>query len=95
MIKNLGKLPPIDEVVFSDSYKIDNIQNVFDRNFYEYDTIHGIVAKIIQPKRIGQGMTGCYIPELKDGKSFSIYALNLDSVMQAKGLRLFRSIKYK
>ena len=93
MRKNLGKLP--EDVVVSKYYKNDNLQNIFDKNFYTYDTINSIVVKVVQPKRTGTGMTGCYIPELKDGNSFCIYAENLDSATQSMGFRIFRSIKYK
>jgi hypothetical protein len=93
--KNLGKLPSPDEAVFSKSPEQDNLQNIFQDNFYLYDTINNIIVKIVQPKKIGQGKTGLYIPELKDGNCFSIYASNLDSNSHRKALQIFKTIRYK
>ncbi|MDP4264017.1 MAG: hypothetical protein Q8941_15925 [Bacteroidota bacterium] len=93
--KNLGKLPSPDEAVFTKSPEQDNLQNIFQDNFYLYDTINSIIVKIVQPKRIGHGKTGLYIPELKDGNSFSIYASNLDSSLHRKALQMFKTIRYK
>jgi hypothetical protein len=93
--KNLGKLPSPDEAIFSRSPEQDNLQDIFQDNFYLYDTINNITVKIVQPKRIGRGKTGLYIPELRDGNSFSIYASNLDSVSQWEALQMFKTIKYK
>lgn len=93
--KQLGKLPSPDEAIFTNYPEEDNLQNIFQRNFYLYDTINGLVVKIVQPKKIGEGMTGLYIPELRDGNSFSIYAKNLDSTSHRNALRMFRTISYK
>lgn len=93
--KQLGKIPSPDEVVFTPTPEIDNEQNIFQNNFYMYDTINGLLAKIVQPKRIGQGMTGMYIRTLRDGNSFSIYAMNLDSMSHRKALRMFKTVSAK
>lgn len=60
-----------------------------------YDTINGIPAKIVQPKKIGDGLTGVYFPELRNGNGFSMYAMNLDSTTHKHALFLFRKIAYK
>lgn len=93
--KQLGKLPSPDEAIFTNYPEEDNLQNIFQRNFYLYDTVNEIVVKIVQPKKIGEGMTGLYIPELRDGNSFSIYAKNLDSISHRNALGMFRTISYK
>lgn len=93
--KFFGKLPSSDGAVFSKSPEEDNLQNIFQENFYLYDTINGLVVKIVQPKKIGQGKTGMYIPELRDSSSLSIYANNLDSTTHRVALQMFKTIRYK
>lgn len=93
--QKLGKLPSPDEAVFSNLPEKDNLQNIFQKEYYLYDTINGITAKVIQPKKIGEGKTGLNIPELRDGNSFSIYATNVDSASHRRALQMFRTIKYK
>jgi hypothetical protein len=92
--KNLGRVPSPDEAVFSNSPEQDNLQNIFQDNFYQYDTINNIIVKIVQPKRIGHGKTGLFIPQLRDGNSFSIYASNLDSTSHRNALKMFRTVRY-
>jgi len=93
--KQFGKLPSPDEAVFTNYPEEDNLQNIFQKNFYLYDTINRLVVKIVQPKRIGEGITGLYIPQLPDGNSFSIYAKNLDSTSHRNALAMFKTISYK
>jgi hypothetical protein len=88
-------IPAASEAVFSKYPEDDNRKNIFDKNYYMYDTVNNIVVQFVLPKRIGQGMTGMFIPELKNGKSFSIYGLNLDSTEHYAALEIFRSIRYK
>lgn len=95
IINNVGKEPTTDEVVFSEYPEEDREQKIFDKNYFMYDTINGIVAKIVQPKKVGDGIVGIYMPKLKNGKSLSIYGRNLDSTSQQEALRLFETIKYK
>ena len=95
MIKRLGREPSTDEVLFSEYAEEDGEQKIFDSNYFMYDTINGIVVKIIQPKKRGNGITGLYIPKLKNGKSFSIYGSNLDSTLHQKALMMFKTISYK
>jgi hypothetical protein len=91
----LGKIPSPKEVVFTNTPDEDNLQNIFQDNFYMYDSVNGLLAKIVLPKKVKRGVTGLYIPDLKDGNSFSIYARSLDSVSQGKALQMFQTIKYK
>lgn len=80
-------------VFFSETPEEDRRQNIFSKQFYLYDTIHGIVGKIVQPKRIGDGITALYIPKLKDDQSLTLYANNLDSNKQRLALKIFETIK--
>jgi hypothetical protein len=95
VVKTLGKELSSDDVLFSEYADEDREEKIFDKNYYMYDTINNIVVKLVQPKRIGYGITGIFIPKLKDGKSFSIYARNLDSSTNQHLLRMLRSIRYK
>jgi hypothetical protein len=95
VIRETGKMPAPDDVVFSDYPDVDYDQRIFEKTYWMYDTIHGIISKIVQPKKIGFGMTGLYIPRLKDGMSFSIYANNLDSNMHRKAIEMFKTVHYK
>lgn len=93
--KQAGKIFNESEALFSEYPDIDASQNIFDKNYYRYDTINEIVGKIVQPKKIGVGMTGLYFPKLKSGYSFSIYANNLDSAANINAMKMFQSIHYK
>lgn len=95
LITQMGRIPTSDEVLFSEYPQEDTEQRIFDKNYYMYDTINGIIAKIVQPKRSGNGITGMYVPKLKDGNSFSIYAVNLDSSSHIEAIKMFKGIKYK
>jgi hypothetical protein len=95
IVKTSGKEPSADEVLFSEYPEEDREQKIFDKNYFMYDTINKIVVKLVQPKRVGDGITGLYIPKLKNGKSFSIYAQNLDSTSQRIALQMFATIRYK
>ncbi len=67
---------------------------IYAKNFYMYDTLNDITVKIIQPKRIGYGITGMYIPSLKDSSSFSIHAMNLDNNSHRIALFFFKTLRY-
>lgn len=93
--RNFNAEPTREEALFSDSPKEDMQQNIFDANYYMYDTLHGIVTKIIQPKVIRKGITGMYVLNLKDSCAFSIYAVDLDSSENIEALKFFRTINYR
>lgn len=93
--KNLGAVPGPDEALFSKLPEEDMKEAIFQKNYYLYDTINGIVVKIVQPKKMGNGITGIYIPQLKDSNSVNVYANNLDSVHHMDALRMFRTIRYR
>lgn len=90
-----GRKPTSEEALFSDYPKEDNELRIFAKNYFMYDTVNGIIMKIEQPKRIGDGITGVYIPMLRDGQSFSMYAKNLDSTSHINAIKMFHSIRYK
>ena len=94
-MKNFSRIPSPDEALFSNSPKEDMQQNIFDSNYYRYDTINNIVVKIVQPKQSGKGMTGLFVPLLKDSMSFSLYATGLDEKENLEALELFRTLRYK
>jgi len=95
IVKTLRKEPTADDVLFSEYADEDREEKIFDKNYYMYDTVNTIVVKLVQPKKIGNGITGLFIPRLKDGKSLGIYARNLDSSANRNLLKMFRSIRYK
>jgi hypothetical protein len=89
-----GALTP-DDALFSKYPVKDNKQAIFLKNYFMYDTINNIVVKIVQPKRIGNGITGIFIPELPDSNGLSIYANNLDSADHIEALQIFHTIRYR
>jgi hypothetical protein len=95
LIERWGKEPEPDEVLFSEFPEDDNKQRIFEKNYFIYDTINSVVVKIVQPKRIGSGITGLNIPKLKNGMSFTIRGDNLDSTTHQELLKIFRTLKYK
>lgn len=82
-------------VHFSEYPDEDYEQRIFAKEFYTYDTVNNIVLKLVQPKIIGQGVTGLYVPKLKDGNSLVIYTDNLDSAGHQNALQMFRTLKYR
>ncbi|RZK05389.1 MAG: hypothetical protein EOO46_15940 [Flavobacterium sp.] len=95
LVERLGKEPGPDEVLFSEFPEDDNKQRIFEKNYFMYDTVNTIVVKIVQPKRVGEGITGLNIPKLKDGMSFTIRGDNLDSTTHKTLVTIFRTLKYK
>jgi hypothetical protein len=87
--------PGPNEALFSRNPEEDTKEAIFQKNYYLYDTINGIVVKIVQPKKIGDGVTGIYIPALKDSNSVNIYANNLDSAHHIEALKMFHTIRYR
>jgi hypothetical protein len=88
---------PISEniVHFSDAPVDDQQVNTFATNYYYYyDTINNINCRLVRAKKLGIGVTGIYIPKLKDGRSLCLYAENLDSANQVKVMNIFYSLRY-
>ena len=82
-------------VVFTNSYQEDNEEGILMPNYYLYDTINKITVKIVQPKKMGHGLTGLFVPDLPHGNALSIYAMNLDSAEHKRALMIFHSLKLK
>ncbi len=95
LVERWGKEPKPDEVLFSEFPEDDNKQRIFEKNYFIYDTVNNIVVKIVQPKRVGNGITGLNIPKLKNGKSFTIRGDNLDGTAHQTLLKIFRTLKYR
>ncbi|MBC7829387.1 MAG: hypothetical protein H7122_16690 [Chitinophagaceae bacterium] len=51
LIKQLGKEPDPEEVLFSEYPEEDDGKFFFDKDYFMYDTINHIIVKIIQPKK--------------------------------------------
>ena len=95
VVKSLGREPTEEDVLFSEFPEEDFEQRIFQKNFSMYDTINNIIVKVVQPKRVGNGITGINIPKLKNGMSLSISGQNLDSVTHLTLLEVFKSLRYK
>jgi hypothetical protein len=80
--------------VYTGTPSEDNAEGVFLENYYRYDTINGLLAKIVQPKKMGHGITGILIAELPDSSAVSIYGRNLDSAAHKEALEVFETIRY-
>ncbi|HVW62951.1 MAG TPA: hypothetical protein VHC48_23025 [Puia sp.] len=84
-----------DEVVYTNTPSEDNAEGIFLKNYYRYDTVGGLVVRIVQPKRIGDGMTGMVVQDLPDSNYLSIFAKNLDSTHHKAALDLYHTVKLK
>ena len=93
LTRSFGHPLTSEDAFFSNSPQEDREQAIFLDNYYMYDTINNIVVKLVQPKRIGHGITGIYIPETEDIGALSIYAKNLDSSANLEALNLFRTVR--
>jgi hypothetical protein len=80
--------------VYTGTPSDDNAEGVFLENYYRYDTINGLLAKIVQPKKIGHGITGILIAELPDSNAVSVYGRNLDSAAHKEALEVFETVRY-
>lgn len=81
------------EVLFSESPERDETENIFDNNYYMYDTLNsGLVGRVVLPKRVKYGMTGIFISRMADSMALSIYGMNLDSSSQRQAVSIFKTI---
>lgn len=94
MRDSTGTLPSSGDLQFSDTPEEDIQQNTFDRNYYRYDTLSGIIVKLIMPKTIGNGITGMYVPTLSDGSAFSMYVKNASPATHEQAIAVFKTIRY-
>lgn len=82
----------IDEMIFSEKADLEEAQGLYLNEYFFYDTIGGKAAKIMMPKKIGKGAMGIYFEDL-NGKSFSIYAHDLDTLNHFALYNVFQSIR--
>jgi hypothetical protein len=63
-----------------------------------YKKIDGYKAKLLEPKKIGKGMTGVYIDSLKTGSlgkiSFNLYGKNLKKESQTELLKAIQTLQF-
>ena len=79
---------------YSENPSIDESQGTFLKEFYYYDTISGFKAKIIQPKKIGNGLTGISIKGFdSESNRLTLYSRGLDTINQFKLLKSIKTIK--
>lgn len=69
------------------------------KEHYEYDTISGFRAKIVKPKKVGEGITGIYFDSLGISSSMNIrlnfYGIDLNEEDQNQVLNAVRTIKFE
>lgn len=104
-ILDSSMLPSLDtsmidtsEVIFVKSKaRID--PDVYRKNNVLWDTIDGRSAKIVFPRKSGQGTTGVYIDSLWVSGSaidrFNLYGLNLHPANEKKVLQALKTLKFK
>lgn len=70
----------------------------FIKSKITYKKIDGYKAKLLEPKKIGKGMTGVYIDSLKTGSlgkiSFNLYGKNLKKESQTELLKAIQTLQF-
>jgi|GEM_PF-1135278 len=84
-----------DEVVYTNTPSEDKAQGIFLKNYYRYDTVGGLLVKIVQPKRIGDGQTGMVVSDLPDSNCLSIFIRNADSTHHLAALEMYHTVRLK
>lgn len=79
---------------YSKKPSVDEAQGAFLNEYYYYDTIDGLMAKFIMPKRLGDGFTGITFDSI-DSKSnrLVLYGKDLDTLIHFKLLNAFKTIE--
>jgi hypothetical protein len=85
----------LDEMKFSSEPKIDELQSIFLNEYYLYDTLDGKKSKFMLPKKIGDGLIGLYVDDVKEDTRLSIYSKNLDTLQHFALYKAFLSIQFK
>lgn len=80
-------------IYFSDFPEVDSKQNIFSKNFFKYDTVNNIRMKVVQPKVIGDGITGMIVWDKEKGLYLSLYGENLSERNHTLALNIFASLK--
>ncbi|MDR6463361.1 hypothetical protein [Chryseobacterium sediminis] len=70
----------------------------FIKSKITYKKIDGYKAKLLEPKKIGKGMTGVYIDSLKTGSlgkiRFNLYGTNLKKESQTELLKAIQTLQF-
>lgn len=70
----------------------------FIKSKITYKKIDGYKAKLLEPKKIGKGMTGVYIDSLKTGSlgkiRFNLYGKNLKKESQTELLKAIQTLQF-
>lgn len=84
-------------IIVSDINKVNEEDFKINKNHFK--SISGYNAKIVSPKKSGNGLTGIYIDSLGTssiGKiKFNLYSLNLNTKNQKELLTAIKTIKFK
>jgi len=81
---------------FSDNPEIDQAQGTFLKEYYYYDTIDNIAAKLKIPKIPSKGETGIHFANIdRNGNYLTIIGKNLNSKEQTSLIEAFKTIKVK
>jgi hypothetical protein len=75
---------------------IDQNQGVFHKEFYFYENINNKKAKIREPKKIGDGVTGVSFRNVdNEGNHLTIFAKNLNDIEEKQLIISFKTIVFK
>lgn len=94
MLQRIGLSFDSSIVFFSKHVEQDKRENVFSKNFYRYIWVNGVRGKLIQPKIVGNGITGIVFDENKEGNKLTIFGENLSKEDQETAIQIFLSIKF-
>jgi hypothetical protein len=87
---------PTQGKIFSKSPVVDEMQGIYMQEYYMYDTIDSHRAKLMMPKKIGQGDIGVYFDSLDSkGNKLTLYGSRLDTMQHFAMLRAIESIQFK
>jgi hypothetical protein len=92
---SLGIKYPSD-MVFSENVEVEQLQAIYLREYFYYDTIDRKKAKLGFPKKVGEGFSLIHFPYVdNEGNKLSIYGNNLDSLTQIELKKALKTIKFK
>ncbi|WP_146052870.1 hypothetical protein [Aquimarina sp. I32.4] len=86
----------VDEMYFSKTPSLDKNQGTFHNEFYYYDTINSLPAKVQVPKFIGKGTLKIYFDSIDTyNNRFSMFTRNIDTTNHYEVLKAFQTILFK
>jgi len=87
---------PTQEKIFSKNSVVEEMQGIYTREYYMYDTIDTHKAKLMIPKKVGQGGIGVYFDSTDTkGNSLTLYGSRLDTTQHFAMLKAIASIRFK